>query len=53
MTRLMPEELGDEPVSYSIRREASGQVVRNRVGVTASLFGVAMGLSYLLGRDRS
>lgn len=41
-------------VSYSTRRapETTRQIVANRVGVTASLFATAMGLSYLLGRGR-
>ena len=52
VTRLHPDALGDEPLSYALRRETSQQVWRNRVGVTGSLFGAAMWLSWLLGRDR-
>ena len=52
MSRLQPEDFGDEPVSYAIKQEPPHRVWLNRIGVTGSLFSVAMGLSYLLGRDR-
>lgn len=52
MTRLQPEDLGDEPVTYAIRQEPRYAVWANRIGVTGSLFGAAMGLSVLLGRQR-
>ncbi len=44
----------DEPqpgLSYS-RRETPAEVWANRVGVTGTLFAVAISLSYLLGRPR-
>lgn len=48
-----PEARTGEPVSYSVRRrETPADVLRNRVGVTGTLFGVAMALSVLLGRGR-
>ena len=52
MTRLRPEDLGGDPVSYAIRREPPHKVWLNRVGVTGSLFSVGMGLAFLLGRER-
>ena len=52
MTRLQPEDLGGEPVSYAIRKEPPHQVWLNRIGVTGSLFSAGMGLALLLGRDR-
>lgn len=45
------ELLRDPETSYSYR-ETPAAVLRNRVGVTSLLFGLAMGLSYLLGRPR-
>lgn len=50
--RLDPDASGADPVSYAIRHEPSHRVWLNRVGVTGSLFSVAMGLSVLLGRSR-
>ncbi len=52
MTRLSPDQLGSDPVSYSVRHEPPHRVWLNRIGVTGSLFSVAMGLSVLLGRTR-
>ena len=40
-----------EPVSYSYR-ETPADVWRNRVGVTGTMFAIAMTASYLLGRPR-
>lgn len=45
------ELLRDPETSYSYR-ETPAAVLRNRVGVTSLLFGLAMGLSSLLGRPR-
>lgn len=52
MTRLDPDRLGPDPVSYAVRREPPHAVWLNRIGVTGTLFSVAMGLSVLLGRPR-
>jgi hypothetical protein len=38
-------------LSYS-RRETPAEIWANRVGVTGTLFAIAMGLSYFLGRPR-
>lgn len=53
----MPQDDADlpvEPLSYSFRDqpESFRAVVANRIGVTATLFVTAMGLSFLLGRKR-
>ena len=40
-----------ESVSYSYR-ETPADVWRNRVGVTGTMFAIAMTASYLLGRPR-
>lgn len=40
-----------EPLSYSYR-ETPADVWRNRVGVTGTLFAIAISVSYLLGRPR-
>lgn len=50
-----PHLFDTSDVSYSVRarRETPREVLANRIGVTASLFGAAMGLSYVLGRRRS
>ncbi|MFD1721209.1 hypothetical protein [Amnibacterium endophyticum] len=46
-------DTSDVSYSYRARPETAREVIANRVGVTASLFAAAMGLSYLLGRRRS
>jgi hypothetical protein len=51
VTRLNPEDL-DGPSSYSIRRETPGQVLWNRVSVTASLFTTALAAAFILGRKQ-
>lgn len=48
---LDPNELPGEP-SYSVRREAPGQVLWNRISVTGGLFATAMISAVLLGRKR-
>lgn len=52
MSRLRPEDLGADQISYAVRHEPPHRVWLNRIGVTGSLFSVAMGLSLLLGRPR-
>ena len=50
--RLDSGASGADLVSYAIRHEPPHRVWLNRIGVTGSLFSVAMGLSVLLGRSR-
>ena len=52
MTRHRRDRPEVDLVSYSIRHEPPHRVLLNRIGVTGSLFTVAMGLSVLLGRPR-
>lgn len=49
-----PHLFDTSDLSYSTRArpETMREIVANRVGVTATLFTAAMGLSYLLGRRR-
>lgn len=48
------EEHDGEPLSYSYRDhpETPGEVLWNRISVTAGLFATAMGTAFLLGRKR-
>ena len=54
MPNIDADEMDGPSLSYSVRvgPETSAQVWRNRLGVTASLFTAAMGISFLLGRRR-
>ena len=52
MSRIHLEDFGDEPFSYAVRREPAHKVWLNRIGVTGTLFSIAMGASYVLGRPR-
>jgi hypothetical protein len=54
MPNIDADEMDGPSLSYSVRAkpEASARVWWNRIGVTASLFTAAMGVSFLLGRRR-
>ena len=48
----MTEDVEPYPVLSYSRRETPAEVWANRVGVTGTLFAIAMSVSYFLGRPR-